>query len=238
MKKIIILSASLLLISCGGGSKLTLEEATEVTLNFQGENFVPPPRGIDGLLSKISKAKNQGACDDCQDLFLGDPDKERGIYDLSRMAIRYHYSGYTRLATKALKKGYKLLGKGPTDDLMDDVEKMELLSRLSLISADMGNFTDAIRYIEEAIDFNQRRMKPLNGRDVIHYTQLSEIHSQAGNVDEAESAFYNARDIFDNSLTRLPDRLLHQLPQWQLHIDIAHAKVIMAQGNLRAANIK
>lgn len=239
MKNLIILSASLFVISCGGGSKLTLEEATEVTLNFQGENFVPPPRGIDGLIKKISKAKNQGACEDCEDLYLGDPDKERGIYDLSRMAIRYHYSGYTKLASKAIKKGYKVIRtKEPTDNLFDDVEIMEMLLRLSLIAADMGNFSDGIRYVEEAIYFNQKRMKPLNGRDVIHYAQLADVHSQAGNVDEAKSAFYEARDLFNNRLTRLPDRLLHQLPQWQLHIDIAEAKVSMAQGSLRQAEIK
>lgn len=231
----IILVFSLLQISCGGGSKLTIDEAKEVTLNFQGENFVPPPRGINGLIKKISKAKNQGACQSCEDLYLGDPDKERTLYDLSRMAIRYHYSGYTALASKAVKKGYKLLGKGPTNDRMDDVEKMEMLSRLSLISSDMGNFTDAIRYVEEAIDFNQQRMKPLNGRDIIHYTQLSEIHSEAGNIGEAESAFYNARDLFDSGISRLSASGAHKIPQWQLYLDIAESKIVMNQGKLREA---
>ena len=104
----IIFLVSIFITSCGGGSKLSLKEAEEVTLNYHGENFVPPPRGIDNLIQQIDAAKSVMLCEHCEDFDIHHPKPEIRINNLTHMAARYHRKGQTALAKNYLNFSTKL----------------------------------------------------------------------------------------------------------------------------------
>jgi len=90
MKQIISLfSISILLVACGGGSKLSLKEAEQVTLHYQGENYTPPPRGVDKLIDEI-KFAGDGLVENqiCRMCAAMDPDDPNRIFKESLWLIK------------------------------------------------------------------------------------------------------------------------------------------------------
>ena len=228
----IFTSISMGLISCGGGSKLSLEEAENVTLNFQGENFVPPPRGIDELLKKIKKANTGSFCVYC-DLDTDTSDIESRLFNMSKSAIRLHFQGKTDQAIEMFRGGYKLF-KSVDNSEMNVKQRYVLLNRFAMLAQDVGSFSDAVKYLEEGIEINRNAARTLKGSLVVQYCMLSEVHSEAGNIEEAEDALDNASYTF-SEIRNPPASSFMYIPRWHLQIKIAKAKLANARGELREA---
>ena len=229
----VVLIFSLFMVSCGGGSKLSLKEAKEVTLNFQGENFVPPPRGIDELLKTIKEADQGTFCENC-DADIEHPDIDTRLHNISRRAIQYHWQGETATALELFDKGIKLFRSLDTNDI-NTKQKYVLLNRFAMLAQDVGNFSDAVKYMDESIKVNLYSQRTRKGSLVIQYAMLSEIHSEAGNAEEAEEALDSAEGIFFDIQGRIPKSSYKYIPRYKFQIKLAKAKVALVQGKFHDA---
>ena len=230
---------SLFLVSCGGTSKLTLKEANEITLNFQGESFVPPPRGIDGLLKKIHEARNGEAfCEGCEENYnLEAENPEIRLSNISKMALISHYNGETKKSHELFQQGLNLFKSINRSD-MNVKQRYVLLNRFAMLAKDVGDFSDAVGYMEESIKINENQRKTKLGSLLIQNSMLSEIHSEAGNIEEAEDTLGTAIGILSDMQNRnVPARVWNKYgSRYDLQIKLAKAKVKTPQTKIIASS--
>ena len=234
----IVFLVSVFLASCGGGSKLSLEEAEQVTLNYHGENFVPPPRGIENLIRQINAAKKPALCAICndEDLDIHHPKPEIRLNNLTHMASRSHRKGKTALAKEYMKKAEKLFYK--TD--FDSHYKGRFFLRSAIIYKEIGDYSYAVKMAEKAADYGSQPIffgtRPAKGMQVVAYGLLGEIHATAGNAEAALEAADNAEYIFDEINPMYVPSVTEQfIPYWEVRTLIARSYSDHANGKLRKA---
>ena len=232
-----IFLVSIFLTSCGGGSKLSLKEAEQVTLNYHGENFVPPPRGIDNLIRQINAAKTPLLCEICkdEDLDIHHPKAEIRLNNLTHMAARSHRQGKTDLAKAYLKKA---------DELYKNIDysshlKARFFLRSAIVAKDIGDYSYAVEMAQKAIDYtNSNTFVGRGGKGILSvgYGLLGEIHASAGNAEAAEDAADDADNTYsDINHMRVPNDVTHFIPYWEVRALIARTFSDQANGRLRKA---
>lgn len=231
---LIVLICSFFLVSCGGGSKLSLKEAEKITLNYHGESFVPPPRGIDNLIQKIQIAKTPLLCKICKtkDRDINHPKPEVRINNLTHMAARSHKKGKTSLAKEYLKKAEELFNKTKASHHLN----ARFFLRSSIIYKDIGEYSYAVKMAERALQYVKQLRGPGRGIQVVAYGLLGEIHAAAGNAEASAEAADNAENVFSEiDYSRVPGGVLHFYTYWEARTFIARAYSDQANGKLREA---
>lgn len=198
-----VISFSLLLVSCGGGSsKLTLDQANEVTLNYQGDNYTPPPRGVDKLIKEI---KSSDAGDQIgrrfDDLDIDADNIKVRIQNLRKLGAVYHLRGDSKQALEYLRTGVDLLDSAEVKEFWVAGHKnpfdhtyIGILHVYSRVLLDVGNFSEGIKVLKRALDVNQGKIKPRKGKLAYEYASLALAYANIGNVEEAEDALDEAND--------------------------------------------
>lgn len=246
MKNItILILVSFLLPSCGGGSKLSLEEAESITLNYQGANYTPPPRGVDKIISEIELAGaglvQEHTCKICDALDVDDPDISTRLENLSKLAIVSHMRGNSQKGVEYIKRAVALLESAELDNTYSKRQRLPLdhdyfsaLHRAAQIAMEVGNYSDSVRFINKAIRNNKDKLKPYKGKFLYQYAFLAAAYAELGDIDEAESALETGENYFSEikkSNKRLERfALLHQ----QMTL-ITKGIIQNGQGNLREA---
>lgn len=202
-----VISFSLLLVSCGGGSsKLTLDQANEVTLNYQGDNYTPPPRGVDTLVEEIKTAGDGEAedsiCGICDTMDPDDPNIKVRIQNLRKLGAVAHLRGESQQALEYLRTGVNLLDSAEVKEFWSSGHRNEfdhtyfgILHVYSRILLEVGNYSEGIKYLKKAIDINEGKIKPIKGKLAYEYTSLARAYASLGNVDEAEDALDESESI-------------------------------------------
>ena len=246
MKNIVLLTAaSFILFSCGGGSKLSLEEAENVTLNYQGENFTPPPRGVDKLITEIENAGTglvqDHICRVCDSLDINDPDIGTRLENLSKLGMVSHMRGNSQPGVKYMKQAVALLDTNEAREQFSsgtrsqfDHDYFSALHRAAQLSMEIGNFSESIQYIKRAIKLNENKIKPYKGKALGQYAFLAAAYAELGNVDEAEDALDTAERYYSEMKYKNKRAQRFALKHQQQSL-MAKGIIENAQGNLRAA---
>ncbi|GMR16459.1 MAG: tetratricopeptide repeat protein [Gammaproteobacteria bacterium] len=226
----ILLTLVFSLMACGGGSKLSLKEAKDVTLNYHGDNYTPPPRGVAKLINEI-KSAGKGLIQDkicrlCDAMDPDDPDLKIRLRNLSKLAIISHMRGDSHQALRYIKQAVALLDHDEIKNLYMEISRdsfdhtyINVLHRAATITMDIGRYSDSIRYIKRAIELNEAKYKPWRGKGLFQYTFLAIAYAELGDIDEAESAFdvadyyysimgYGNQRAVDNALKREQEVLM------------------------------
>ena len=207
MKNIMgIFSIALFLVACGGGSKLTLDEANKVTLNYQGDNYTPPPRGVDKLITEITSSEEGEAedsvCRMCATMDPDDPNIKIRINNLRKLGAVSHNKGNSQEALEYLRKAVELLDGPEVKEFWLEGHRnpfdhtyFGVLHVYSRVLMDVGNFSEGIKYLKRAIEINEGKLKSWKGKIAYEYASLAMAYSSLGNVDEAENALDRANDV-------------------------------------------
>ena len=243
-----VLGLSLFLASCGGGSsKLTLDEAKEVTLNYQGDNYTPPPRGVDKLVAEI-KAAGDGEADDhvCRMCDTMDPDDENiktRIKNLRKLGAVAHVKGESQQALAYLKTGVELLDRAEVKEFWRPGHKnkfdhtyLGILHVYSRVLLDVGNHSESIKYMKKAIEINEGKYKSWKGKLAFEYATLAKAYAELGNVDEAEDALDKANDALSIMREKGKGKRVERLALFHDQISLMINGILQSSlGNLREA---
>lgn len=226
----IVFLTFIFLTSCGGGSKLSLKEAEQVTLNYHGENYVPPPRGIDNLIQQIKTAKTPLSTD--KDLDIHHPDEAKRLNNLTHLAARSHRVGQTTLAKKYIKEAEVLFNRTKTNSHLNG----RFFLRSAIIYREIGDFSYAVKMARKALAFTRQLSGPAAGIKVVAFGLLAEIHASAGNAEGATKSADAAERVFGNiDSMRVPSSVVHFYPYWEVRALTARAYADQANGKLREA---
>lgn len=246
MKNVIgVFGLSLLLVACGGGSKLTLDEANKVTLNYQGDNYTPPPRGVDKLVEEITSTDvgeiENNICRMCATMDPEDPNIKIRIQNLRKLGAVAHAKGYSQEALEYLKKGVSLLDSQEVKEFWlsghrnpFDHTYIGILHVYSRVLMDVGNFSEGIKYLKKAIDINEGKIKPRKGKLVYEHASLAMAYASLGNVDEAEDALDKSNDFLSDLVEKGNSKRAQRFAIFHRQMNLMVNGVIQsALGNLR-----
>ena len=243
--KVILVFLALAIVSCGGGSKLSLEEAENVTLNYHGDNFTPPPRGVDKLITEIQNAGTglvqDHICRSCDAMDLDDPDIGIRLENLTHLGMVTHMRGNSQLGEKYIKRAVTLLDSDEvrqnflgSSHTAFDHDYFSVLHRAAQISMEVGHFSDSVRYIKKAIKLNESKFKPYKGKATNEYTFLAAAYAELGDTDEAEDALETAESYFSQMKykNKRSQRFALRLQQQS---EMTKGIIENSKGNLRTA---
>ena len=191
----LVAGAGILLLS-GCQSAMSVEEAKQVTAQFAGGSFVPPPRTINDITAILDQQK------------LGDPEaaaRARAQADqppppttnAATLAEFYYQRGLAareigraRQELDDLTKALELAGRGGSIDYHDIAWELAVAEIFS------GNFSRATAILQQTIAATPRQRR---GALIRVYAMLSRLNAAAGDFEAAEAARHQLLSILDES---------------------------------------
>ena len=242
----ILLLSILLLVSCKTTrSTISLDEAKQVSLQFSDTSFVPPPRSIDDLRTKISPYTGLTSTVCTTEPFLSLDQIEQRL----KYAPPYPAEGCGARILMGLAKIELNLGnysrsidflEGAIKELPHDAPSGAIGNRLTTLAkhyAYAGDFDSANKTFKKANRMYSRQgSRPIRDRDssvrFFHYSSRAIIEQLRGNYKQAESYFRKAITAtvgFAKEFRPIDER------KYLLEADLAEN--LMLQGRLLEAEI-
>jgi len=228
-----LMTATLLLIpGCGG--EMSVKDAENLTLAYQGKLFTPPPREINDILNTIQAAKNSNAkmvkCDICDQVMPADASISTKIDMLSHKGVALHFRGQTLKGLAYLNQAKQLMDSSAGD--VDDDARATLFNRLTFVNQEAGNYFAALEYARQsAILIGDG--KGMRGKKLTISAALAMQYAQVGDIDNAMESLRDARDSFDKVTSKHPGH--PKTARWQGDMAFAEAVIAEAEGHLREA---
>lgn len=205
---IILCGATGLSLSGCNQTRMSVDKAEQVILNYQGENFTPPPRGIETYIEKIELAGSgevqEHICQMCPSMDVNDPNPLIRMQNLSKLAIVTHLRGNSAQSMEYIQKAYKLLNhesikKRYYGQMRNDFdhEYFSVMHRAAKIHLEAGRFMDAIGFMEEAKKLNEDKDKPRRGKALNQNAFLAAAYAQVGDIERAEDALAEGESHYD-----------------------------------------
>lgn len=165
----------------------TLEEAQNITARFSGSSVKPPPRSTADLLKLLEETQ--------PDTIKIQALKNKADAPINTAASRRHvafaYMRRSRAASKAGRSQQSLVDIRKAMDVAQGLEirngRREIMRRLALAEAEVGNYTDAVSIMKQAI-------ADQNGRSIGSHQVLAQIYAEMGHLDKAKE--YTQRSKF------------------------------------------
>ena len=189
---VVTLLIGLMACETSGPSKLSLEDAKQVTLVFGTSTFVPPPRTLDDILKILDDQTLADLEDVAWILRMATREPRAGMEGWERANFFRQRGnanmelGKIRQALKDLREAERLsteLRSGLRSTIIEDLARLEI---------EIGNYRDAQRHLEEFLSLLPDSGK--RGKRVGVYSQLARYHAWSGDIEGAEQFLSKAEN--------------------------------------------
>jgi len=109
-----------------------------------------------------------------------------------------------------------------------------VLHILSRVLLDVGNYSESIKYLKEAIEIQEGRFKPRKGKLAYEYSFLAKAYAELGDFEEAEDALSDADGYLSNVKYKSKRSQRFKLFHEQTSL-MTNGIIQSSQGNLREA---
>ena len=218
-----------------GCNDLSVKEAEQVAIDYQGQLFTPAPRELDRIYRRIANADNKRPVHPCKicERKLNATGLNAKIKQLAFKGIATYRRGNAAKGFELMSEAHRLYIDKPDNKTIDDNVVGFLFNVLAQYHEAAGNYALAIKYAqrnESSLDASSWGRK---GKLISVKTLLARQFAQLGDIDRAESVLTDAQGAYDTLLVNRPDHRF--LPLWEGNMALANATVFQAKGQLEEA---